>query len=103
MLTKLHDSKIYSTQFFMHFQPMITIFPKKNYLTMLKFCIMLITTLALQISILHNIFSIPSCSECQKVSFYSWNHVIWSSFEQDTVPKPMFPYFFGGLVQKKSF
>ena len=53
---KLYDSKTYSTQFFMYFQPMITIFPKKNYLTMLKFGLMLITTLALWISILHNIF-----------------------------------------------
>ena len=101
--SKLHDSKCYSTLFFMYFQPMITIFPPKNYLTMLKFGLMLITTLALLISILHHIFTIPSCSECQKVSFYGWNHVIWSSFEQDTVPKPTFPYFFGGLVQKKSF
>ena len=42
------------------------------------------------ISILHNIFSIPSCSECQIVSLYSWNHVIQSSFEQDTVHKPTF-------------
>ena len=93
MLTKLHDSKTYFTQFFMYFQPMITIFPNKNYLAMLKFDLMLITTLAFQISISHNIFCIPSCPECQKVLFYSWNHVIWSSFDQDTVQKPTFPYF----------
>ena len=78
---------------------MITIFPTKNYLTMLKFDLMLITTVAFWISILHNIFFIPSCSECQKVSFYSWNCVIWSSLDQDTVPKPTFPYFSPPWVQ----
>jgi hypothetical protein len=40
MLTKLHDSKTYSTQFFMYFKPMITIFLQRNYLTMLKFGLM---------------------------------------------------------------
>ena len=98
MLTKLHDSKTYSTQFFMYFQPTITIFPKKNCLTMLKFGLMSITTLALWISILHNILFIPSCSECQKVSFSCQNHVIWCSFAQNTVQKPTFPYFLGALV-----
>ena len=62
-------------------------FSQKNYLTMLKFGLMLITTLALWTSILHNIFSIPSCSEFQTVLFYNRNHMIWSSFEQDTVKK----------------
>ena len=98
MLTKLQDSKAYSTQFFMYFQPMITISTKKYNLTMLKFGLMLITTLALRISISHNIFSVPSCSEFQTVLFYNRNHMIWSSFEQDTVKKPTFPYFWWSLV-----
>jgi hypothetical protein len=67
---------------------------------MLKFDLMLITTFALWISILHNMLCIPSCSEGLKVSFYSWNHVIWSCFEQDTAQKPMFAYFLHGQVLK---
>ena len=62
---------------------------------MLKFDLMLITTLAFQLSILHNIFFIPSCSEFQTVSFYSRNHVIWSSFEQDIVKKTHISIFLG--------
>ena len=48
---------------------MMTIFPKKNHLTMLKFGLMLITTLALWISISHNILSIPSCSDFKQFHF----------------------------------
>ena len=51
---------------------------------------------ALWISILHNMLCIPSCLEGLKVLFYSWNHVIWSSFELDTVQKPLFSYFLQG-------
>jgi hypothetical protein len=47
-------------------------------------------------------YFIASCSECQKVSFYSWNHVIWSSFDQNTAPKPTFPYFSPPLVRPPS-
>jgi hypothetical protein len=40
----------------------------------------------------------PSCPEGFKVSFYNLNHVIWFSFEQDTIQKPLFSYFLQGQV-----
>ena len=72
---------------------------QKKLFCLIKIQLIFVTTLIVWILILCNICSSPSCPEGFKVSSYNLNHVIWFSFEQDTIQKPLFSYFLQGWVQ----